>query len=709
MGLRSKRLLAALLCIAAFLPSAFAVDGSELWLALKSTNKVRVQCPKGNQMIDLAKAELENSWAGQMNGTVVLKIQKDAKLKHDGFRLDSMEITSPSPIGLLYGAFDFLRRQKMGESTSNVVSNPSYQLRLLNHWDNQNGSIERGYAGKSIFWKGQNAFDVTSEEKARWKMYARANASIGINGAVLNNVNSNPSILDPKFLKRTAEIAEVLRPYGVKVYLSVNFSSPARLSGMKTSDPLDQNVINWWKAKVEEIYHLIPDFGGFLVKANSEGQPGPQDYGRTHADGANMLADALKPHKGVVMWRAFVYNPNDEDRAKQAYNEFVPLDGKFRDNVIVQVKNGPIDFQPREPFNPLFGAMKQTAIMPELQITQEYLGFNHQLVYLSPLWEEFLQSDTYQKGKGSTVAKCTDGRLFSNKLTAISGVSNIGLDTSWCGNIFAPSNWYAFGRLAWNNELTSKQIASEWLRQTFESNQHPNFSKGFVDPVSKMMLETREATVNYMMPLGLHHIFSSNEHYGPGPWYGPARVRKDWTSLYYHKADKVGIGFDRTSSGSNAASQYNKPLSDVFADVKQCPENLLLWFHHVPWNYKMSSGRILWDELCLKYHTGVNQVRGFQRVWDQMKPFVDEARFVSVQKLLRRHVRDAQIWKDACMLYFQQFSKMDFPFEVERPIYDLDFLMQMNTLQPLNLNVRTMPTAGGRSNILPTRNRTINP
>lgn len=708
MDLLSKWLLATLIYLV-FYPSAFAVDGSELWLAQKSTNKVKVQCPKGNVIIDVAKVELENGWSGQPNSTVVLKIQKDVKLKHDGFKLDSLQITSPTPIGLLYGVFDLLRRQKTGESTSNILSNPSYELRLLNHWDNQNGSIERGYAGKSIFWKGQNLLDVTAEEKARWKMYARANASVGINGAVLNNVNSNPSILDLKFLKRTAEIAAVLRPYGVKVFLSVNFSSPARLSDMKTSDPLNQDVINWWKAKVEEIYHLIPDFGGFLVKANSEGQPGPQDFGRTHADGANMLADALKPYKGIVMWRAFVYNPNDEDRAKQAYNEFVPLDGQFRDNVIIQVKNGPIDFQPREPFNPLFGAMKETAIMPELQITQEYLGFNHQLVYLSPMWEEFLQSDTYVKGKGSTVAKCTDGSLFSNRLTAISGVSNIGLDTTWCGNFFAPSNWYAFGRLAWNNNLTSKQIACEWLRQTFDTKQSSDFLKAFIEPISNMMMDTREAAVNYMMPLGLHHIFSSNEHYGPGPWYGPPRVRKDWTSLYYHKADKFGIGFNRTSTGSNAASQYNKPLSDIFADVKQCPENLLLWFHHVPWNYRMASGRNLWDELCFRYHTGVNQVRDFQRIWDQMKPLVDTERFVSVQKLLRRHVRDAQIWKDACILYFQQFSQMAIPFEVERPMYELDFLMQMNTLQPLNLNVRTMPSSGSRSNSLPTRNQTINP
>jgi alpha-glucuronidase len=686
----------AVVFLLSFASVSHAVDGSQLWLTPFGNSKVKVRIAGKQSLLQVAKEELEKGWNGQDGVIVTLRVSKAVGLKKDGYRLNSGEIVSNTPQGVLYGVFDYLRRQQLGESLNNVVSNPSYQYRLLNHWDNQNGSIERGYAGKSIFWRnGSNQFIVTNEDKIRWKMYARANASVGINGAVLNNVNANPTILDTSCLRRAAAIADVLRPYGVRVYLSINFSSPARLGGLKSSDPLDAGVIAWWRTKVKEVYKLIPDFGGFLVKANSEGQPGPQDYGRTHADGANMLADALKPYGGIVMWRAFVYSPQDEDRAKQAYNEFVPLDGKFRDNVILQVKNGPIDFQPREPFNPLFGALTKTGIMPELQITQEYLGHSYQLVYLSTMWEELLKSDTYLRGQGSTVARCTDGSLFPQRLTAISGVSNIGLDTTWCGNIFAPSNWYAFGRLAWNNTLTSEQIAMEWLQQTFK----PEINTSnvgdrsvrlneFLKPVCQMMLDTREATVDYMMPLGLHHIFSANEHYGPGPWYGSARVRKDWTCVYYHKAEVGGIGFDRTDKGSNAVAQYNEPLASIYNDLKKCPENLLLWFHHVPWTYQMKSGKSLWDELCTKYDTGVRSVRDFQRVWDRMYLYVDKERFASVQKLLRRHVRDAQIWKDACILYFQQFSSMPIPYEVERPMYDLDFLMKMNTLQPYS----TAPT-----------------
>lgn len=670
--------------------SMVAVDGSELWLSKQATRRVTIQGSLKTPMLQLAGKELQNGWQGVDGATIKFSLKKEKSLSKDGFKLDSTSIQANTEQGILYGIYDFLRRQQINQSVSNVVSNPSYEFRILNHWDNPDGSVERGYAGRSIFWRGGGEkLTVTEADRALWQKYARANASIGINGSVLNNVNANPQALSAEFLLRTSAIAKELRPYGIKVYLSINFSSPASLGKLKTSDPLNPEVIGWWNSKVKEVYQLIPDFGGFLVKANSEGLPGPQDFGRTHADGANMLADALKPFGGIVMWRAFVYSPSDKDRAKQAYNEFVPLDGQFRDNVIIQVKNGPIDFQPREPFSPLFGALKKTMIMPELQITQEYLGHSLQLVYLAPMWEEMMQSDTYQEGQGSTVAKCTDGSLFNPKHTAIAGVANIGLDTDWCGNAFAQSNWYAFGRLAWDNSLKSESIALEWLKQTFSPEQASskkataqNWQSAFLTPVCKMMLESHETAVNYSMPLGLHHIFAGNHHYGPGPWYAPRGLRKDWTPPYYHQADSLGIGFDRTSKGSNAVSQYHEPLTTRLEKLESCPENLLLWFHHLPWTYRMKSGKILWDELCMKYDNGVNNVRGFQKTWDQMQPYVDNDRFLDVQRMLRRHTRDAQIWKDGCILYFQQFSKLPIPLEVERPIYNLDALIKMEMLYP---------------------------
>ncbi|HEX3934416.1 MAG TPA: alpha-glucuronidase, partial [Puia sp.] len=532
-------------------------------------------------------------------------------------------------VGILYGVYDLLRRQRTGEKSTGEVCNPSYEVRILDHWDNLNGTVERGYAGNSIFWRMDDPFSVTGADKRLWQEYARANASIGINGSVLDNVNASPRILTADYLARVKAIADILRPYGVKAYLAVNFASPILTGGLKTADPLDPSVIAWWRNKVKEIYDLVPDLGGFLVKASSEGQPGPQQYGRSHADGANMLADALKPYGGIVMWRAFVYTANDKDRAKQAYSEFMPLDGKFRDNVIIQVKNGPVDFQPREPFSPLFGAMKKTAVMPEFQITQEYLGHSVYLVFLSTMWEECLKSDTYQQGEGSTVARCTDGSIYPQKYTAIAGVANIGLDTNWCGYLFAQANWYAFGRLAWNDTLNSSRIADEWLKLTFNADVsrkrggRQEWTSNFLAPVKQMMLDSREAAVNFMMPLGLHHIMSANGHYGPGPWWAPAKVRPDWTPRYYHQADANGIGFDRTTNGSDAVSQYHEPLASEFNDAATCPYNYLLWFHHLPWNYKMKNGETLWDALCHHWDTGVRQVREFQKIWDRAQPFVD--------------------------------------------------------------------------------------
>jgi alpha-glucuronidase len=660
-----------------------AEDGHQLWLRSQTPKPVKIVCSKQSATLNIARQELNQGWQGSPGAEVVLTVKYDKSIKGDGFILNASGIQANTDIGILYGVYSLLRRQKTELPVNEIISNPSYELRLLNHWDNLNGTIERGYAGHSIFWRNEkDSLTVTEKDKILWQEYARANASIGINGAVLNNVNSSPQMLTGKTLKKVKAIAEVLRPYGIKTYLSINFSSPAILGGLKTSDPFNADVITWWKDKVKEIYSLIPDFGGFLVKANSEGQPGPQDFGRTHADGANMLADALKPYSGIVMWRAFVYSPKEKDRAMQAYAEFMPFDGKFRDNVIIQVKNGPVDFQPREPFNPLFGAMKKTSVMPELQITQEYLGQSVQLVFLSTMWEEFLNSDTYQEGAGSTVARCTDGSIYPQKYTAIAGVANIGLDTNWCGHQFAQANWYAFGRLAWNNKLTSEDIAEEWLKQTF-SNQsvnsvNNNWQEHFFLPVKQMMLQSREAAVNYMMPLGLHHIFAANQHYGPGPWYAPKRVRPDWTPPYYHQADTNGIGFDRTKTGSNAVSQYHEPLCSQFNDVETCPEIYLLWFHHLPWDYKMKNGRILWDELCYHYEEGLQKVREFQKVWDKVKSYIDKQRFAEVQSKLRHQCRDAQIWKDGCLLYFQQFSRRPIPFDIERPVYDLEELENMN-------------------------------
>jgi alpha-glucuronidase len=664
-----------------------AEDGHQLWLRPKKALPVTVISASSSATLNIAVKELEQGWQGKSGATVTLSIKKNKGMGADGFKLTENSIEANTSIGILYGVYELLRRQQTNEGITNDISNPSYNIRVLNHWDNPDGTIERGYAGNSIFWRRENSFVVTDADKLRWQEYARADASVGINGAVLNNVNSSPLILSADYLTRSKLIADVLRHYGVKVYLSVKFSSPSLAGKLKTSNPFDPEVISWWKERIKEIYTLIPDFGGFLIKASSEGQPGPQDYGRTHADGANLLADLLKPHNGIVMWRAFVYSPYDKDRAKQAYNEFVPLDGQFRDNVIIQVKNGPVDFQPREPFSPLFGALKKTAVMPEFQITQEYLGHSAYLVFLATMWEECLQSDTYQYGAGSTVARCTDGTLQQKKYSAIAGVANIGLDTNWCGHEFAQANWYAFGRLAWNNKIRSEQIAREWIKLTFYGAMNSNdavynlaqWDSAFLKPVIAMMLESREAAVNYMTPMGLHHIMSANEHYGPGPWWAPPKMRPDWTPPYYHRADSSGIGFDRTRDGSDAVAQYNEPLSGQLNDVNTCPDELLLWFHHLPWNFTTKSGHTLWDEICYHYDKGVHEVRTFQRLWDKVAPYVDSARFIKVQQKLREQAVNSQTWKDGCLLYFQQFSKMPIPFDIERPVNNLDDLIRYDS------------------------------
>ena len=636
-------------------------DGSRLWLRLDDVQtKADITGVKG-----IAMTELQTYWQG---GPVVLKRQKG--IAKDGYTIKSQDdktvITATSDAGLLYGAYHLLRLQQTGERCSglDIKEEPFYDLRILNHWDNPNGTVERGFAGHSIF------VNPTPE---RMKMYGRANASVGINGTVLNNVNAKPEALSTESLKNAKAIADQLRPYGIRVYLSINFASPIKVGGLETADPLNADVIKWWKNKVNEIYKLIPDFGGFLVKANSEGEPGPQDFGRTHADGANMLAGVLKPHKGIVMWRAFVYAPQSPDRANQAYLEFMPLDGQFADNVIIQIKNGPVDFQPREPYSPLFTAMQKTQMMVEFQITQEYLGAANHLVYLAPMWQEFFSF------------------VKPGSLKAMAGVANIGDDTNWCGHHFAQANWYAFGRLAWNPSLKSETIADEWLQQTFA----PLLSfKSLTNAINlssakypaeygypwgiliDMMMCSREACVNYMMPLGLHHIFAGTHHYGPEPWYAPRGVRADWTPPYYHKADSIGLGFDRTLAGSANVKQYPEELCNQYNDIKTCPENLLTWFHHVPWDHKMKNGRTFWDELCHKYNDGVHEARRFLTIWDAMQPYVDSQRFEEVQHKLRIQARDSEWWRDACLLYFQTFSHRPIPLDMEHPVHNLDEMMK---------------------------------
>ena len=559
-----------------------------------------------------------------------------------------MVIAADTEIGALYGAFHFLRLMQTGQPIEklDITERPALELRLMNHWDNPNGTIERGYAGRSM-WQWN---DLPGKLSPRYADYARACASLGINGAVINNVNADAHILATDNLRKVAALADVWRPYGVRMYLCANFAAPVRVGGLATADPLDKGVADWWKAKADEIYGLIPDFGGFLVKANSEGQPGPKTYGRTHADGANVLADALAPHKGNVMWRAFVYDDDiDPDRAKRAYIEFTKLDGQFRPNVIIQVKNGAIDFQPREPFHPLFGAMKQTPVIAEIQATQEYLGQAKHLVYLGTLWKEFLDSDTHAMGSGSIVAKLLARKIQPSHLTGMVSVTNPGLDTNWCGHHFSQSNWYAFGRFAWNPELSAEKIADEWTRMTFT-----NDDKAVV-VIRDLMMGSRETFVNYTMPLGLHHLIGG-DHYAPQPWNDRA-PRADWTATYYHKAAEDGIGFDRTKRGDHAVEQYFPPVCDTFNDTNTCPEKYLLWFHRCAWDYRMKSGKTLWDELCAKYQQGAAQSPAMQKTWQSLAGKIDARRHKEVADRLAIQVADAAKWRDQILAYFADFSK----------------------------------------------------
>lgn len=633
--------------------TAWAYDGSCLWLSGgDNDNQAVITVPKSKSpTVAIAAEELNKSWHGE---PLRLEIKRDKHLGNEGFRVyrdkKGLVLSANNDLGLLYGSYALLRDNAAGKAIALREETPAYNVRVLNHWDNLDGTIERGYSGHSI-WNWDELPDVVSP---RYREYARANASVGINGVVLNNVNASSKILSAEYLAKVAKIADVFRPYGIKVYLSANFAAPMQLGGLKTADPLEPEVAAWWKAKADEIYKLIPDFGGFLVKANSEGQPGPCDFDRTHAEGANMMARALKPHGGIVMWRAFVYSPADADRAKQAYIEFQPLDGKFDDNVIVQIKNGPIDFQPREPYSPLFGAMPQTDQMVEFQVTQEYLGHSNHIAYLAPMWTEFFDY------------------VSPSSLKAIAGVANVGNDTNWTGHPMAQANWYAFGRLAWNPQLSSEEIIDEWMPMTL--NYPENTPKKVTDGLKKMMLDSREAVVDYMMPLGLHHLFAFGHHYGPEPWCDIKGGRPDWMPPYYHRADSAGLGFNRSSSGSNAVAQYPAQLAKKLDDINTCPEEFILWFHHVPWDFKMKSGATLWQELCNRYQSGVESVETMQRQWTAAKPYIDPELWNDVNERLMTQARDANWWREGCLLYFQQFSGMPIPDNVTPPVHTLDQL-----------------------------------
>ena len=573
-------------------------------------------------------------------------------------------IAANSDLGVLYGSFHLLRLIQTQQSLENIsiASAPKLQHRVVNHWDNLNRLVERGYAGLSL-WDWGTLPDFKSQ---RYEDYARINASLGINGTVINNVNADPRILSDQFLQKIAALADVFRPYGIKMYLSINYNSPRAFGDLDTADPLDPRVQKWWQERTKKVYEYIPDFGGYLVKANSEGQPGPQDYNRNHADGANMLAAALKPFGGVVFWRAFVYHPDIGDRFRGSYDEFKPLDGKFAENVILQVKNGPIDFQPREPYSALFSAMEKTSMMMEFQVTQEYFGFATHLAYQGTLFEESLRTETFAKGEGSTIGNILEGKTFNTKRTGMAAVINPGTDRNWTGHPFVQSSWYAFGRMAWDHDISAEAAAEEWLRMTFSND------KNFIEPVKKIMLASREAGVNYRSPLGLTHLYSQGDHYGPAPWTANLE-RPDWTAIYYHRAAKDGIGFDRTKTGSNAIAQYPAPLTQLYGNVNTVPEELLLWFHHVSWDHKMKSGRSLWDELVHKYYAGVDEVRTMQREWDKLEGYIDAERFEQVKTLLQVQERDAVIWRDSCVLYFQTFSGKPISAGYEKPKHDLEY------------------------------------
>ncbi len=684
-----------------------AEDGYDLWLRYKPLEDVRIQRSMAkkfgsitvtgeSETANVIKQELEHALGEMLSTNISISDtwnrqalligtpetsseinslglnEKLNSLAKDAYTIKNSRIgnrnviviASNTDVGALYGTFHFIRLIQTLQNISDldIVESPKHMHRVLNHWDNLDRTVERGYAGFSIWdWHKLPRYIYP-----QYHDYARANASVGINGTVLTNVNANALVLTDEYIDKAAALADLFRPYGIKVYLTARFSAPIEIGGLETADPLNSEVKEFWKEIANNIYKKIPDFGGFVVKADSEGQPGPHNYNRTHGEGANMLAEALEPHGGIVMWRAFVYSHEvPVDRALQAYNEFVPLDGTFKDNVLIQVKNGPIDFQPREPYHPMFGAMPNTPLMMEFQITQEYFGHAIHLTYLAPLYKETLDTDTHVQGEGSYVSKVLDGTLHNYPTTAISGVANIGTDRNWTGHLFGQSNWFAYGRLAWDHTLSAELIADEWVRMTFSN------KPAVIEPIVEMMMESREIGVNYRTPIGLHHIMAASHHYGPGPWVSGRRP--DWTSVYYHNASEEGVGFDRSESGSNSVGQYPEPLRSIYNSVEDVPEKFLLWFHHLPWNHEMKSGRTLWNEMVHKYYTGAESVTWMQEKWNSVEPYIDAQRFKHVKQLLEMQRQDAIWWRNSCVLYFQQFSKMPIPDGFEKPENDLEY------------------------------------
>lgn len=685
-----------------FVSNTQAENGYDLWLRYqkiedaillqKYQNQIKgIQISGDSPTLKVAATELERglnglidyeSTAGNVGNIVIGKFEDltienaipPENLGKEGYQIftknKNIIITANEDAGVLYGVFHFLKLLQTHQNIAelNITEIPKMDVRVLNHWDNLDRTVERGYAGFSI-WNWHTLPEYIDQ---KYIDYARANASIGINGAVLTNVNANALILRNDYLEKVKALADVFRPYNIKVYLTARFSAPIELGGLDTADPTVPKVQKWWNDKVSEIYKLIPDFGGFVVKANSEGQPGPQNYGKSHVEGANMIGDALAPHGGIVMWRAFVYSAeNTDDRHRQAFTEFVPMDGKFRENVMIQVKNGAIDFQPREPIHPMFGAMPKTPILMEFQVTQEYLGQGTHLVYLAPMWEEVLDFDTHAGGVGSTVAKVIDGSLSAQKLTGIAGVANIGNEINWTGYHFGQANWHAYGRLAWDPYLSSEKIAEEWIRMTFTNDE------SFVNTIKRMLLNSHEVCVNYMSPLGLHHIMATGHHYGPGPWVGNLS-RPEWNPVYYHRADSEGVGFDRTPTGTNATEQYFEPVEKMFANKDSCPEEYLLWFHHIGWKETLASGKTLWEELLSHYYKGAKDVEGMRKTWHSVKEKVDEQRFREVDMMLQIQEKEAKWWRDACLLYFQTFSKMEIPSSYEQPEKDLEYYKNLS-------------------------------
>ncbi|MDI6400539.1 alpha-glucuronidase family glycosyl hydrolase [Balneolaceae bacterium ANBcel3] len=696
-------------------PSSFAEDGYRMWLRYDKVNDNELRQSYKDQLQHLVletssetmsatKSELKMGLGGLLdrpievcsginsdgalvagtpsNSQIISSLELEDALKEvgpEGFLIRRMDhsgnkltvIAANEDIGVLYGAFHLLRELQTEQSIESidVKSAPRVRHRTVNHWDNLDRLVERGYAGLSLWEWGT----LPDYKHPRYTDYARFNASLGINGTAINNVNANPEILTDQFLEKVAVLADIFRPYGIQVYLSVFFDSPVVLGGLDTADPLDPEVQEFWNEITDKVYSYIPDFGGYLVKADSEGQPGPHGYGRDHADGANVLARALEPHGGLVIWRAFVYDPEQEDRFREAYDEFLPLDGRFMDNVTVQVKNGPIDFQPREPFSPLFGALPNTNTILELQITQEYFGFNFHLAYKGTYYEEVLRDDTRVKGEGTTVGRIIAGEVFDYEHTGMAGVINPGTDRNWTGHPFVQSSWYAYGRMAWDYTLGAEELAEEWIRMTFSNDEK------VIEPMKEIMMESKEAGVNYRSPLGLTHLYAQGHHYGPAPWTADL-PRADWTAVYYHQATEWGIGYDRTETGSNAVEQFHPEVAAVFGDLNKIPDDYLLWFHHVPWDHPMNSGRILWDELVHKYYKGVETVRWMQETWDSLEGLIDQERFEHVKALLSIQERDAVRWRNSCVLYFQSFSGMPIPEEYEQPEHDLQHYIELENI-----------------------------